>query len=473
MKYFKYFAVAFCFVLTANTWADTLTVGLYGYVPRVEQFEKVIRAKWDGEAKLEFFSAWKGGYHRNPNCATTEKNSCSNCSASPCNKGKQLDVFVFDALFLNDYRRRGLLASLTANDINPNGLSDFVPYAIKGVKNTDNTYAGIPLLGCTNVLFYRKGSGIKDVKTFDQLRNVVKTCKYTGLLPGVDQHNGMMLNMGGGTTNASYYLTTQFAMNGKYPFPTPTSINANVIDRMRTLMSMSSYQNSTQCCDKSYQRGIWFGQGYGNSFVGFTESMWGIAKGNNNTLPDDFGFKPLPLWNEGEANNPVFYVDVIGVNAHSKNLQQAKKLARLMGSSEVVVASTTGRGQPDNVPQYLLLTLKSAFDTLGKTYPIYNEMKTLAMNPDIKMFTLSHELSEWVKHNKNSVRTSVKNGFKCGCDVPTNEIVTRENSRSICTSTCQNHDAGDWNGQWTTASPYVPKGYKSVCGCDVCKLKGG
>lgn len=104
------------------------------------------------------------------------------------------------------------------------GLGDFVPYAIDGVKNADgSTYAGIPLFGCTNVLFCRDGLGLERANTFDEVRNIVQTCRFTGLVPGKPPHNGMMLDIAGKTTNATYYLATQYAMTGAYPFPTPTS----------------------------------------------------------------------------------------------------------------------------------------------------------------------------------------------------------------------------------------------------------
>lgn len=453
MKSLKCLMAVVLLSLTTHAWATTLKLGLYPYVPRVEQFKKVIEDKWaalDNGIELEVITnpdIWDGGYNTDPG---------------------DLDVFVFDALFLNKYRAANLLTALSSADINPGGLDDFVPYAIDGVKNGDGTYAAIPLLGCTNVLFYKKGLGIEAANTFDKVRDIVKTCKYTGVVPGQSPHNGMMLDIAGKTTNATYYVATQYAMNGTYPFPTPASISSNVTDRMRSLMTMSSYENGTADSLASYQRGIWFGQGYGNSFVGFTESMWGVAKGNNNQLPDNFGFKPLPLWNAGETTNPIFYADVIGVNATGDNIADAKKLAALLGSKDVVVASSTGVGQAGGVPQYLLLTLESAFDELATSYPVYADMKTMASNPNIKMFTLSDSLYEWFNSNKTTIRTDTRAGFSCGCDKATPSYLTSANASSVCTPLCQSQ--GGWNGQWTTASPYVPSGSNGVCGCKACSI---
>ncbi|NET53161.1 MAG: hypothetical protein F6K09_32190 [Merismopedia sp. SIO2A8] len=209
-----------------------------------------------------------------------------------------------------------------------------------------------------------------------------------------------------------------------------------------------------------------------NSFVGFTEAMWGVAKGNGDKLPTDFDFKPLPLWNAGEITDPVFYADVIGVNAKGENIAHAKKLAALLGSKDVVVASSTGATQPDGVPQYLLLTLNSAYDELATTYPVYEKMKTIANNPGIKMFTLSHELYAWLTDNdqqkEKEIRNSIRAGFSCGCDQATETPLTTTNASTVCTPLCETQ--GGWNGQWTSASPYVPAEAKGVCGCNACVI---
>lgn len=431
---------------------NTLRVGLYPYVPRPEQFKKVLIEEWDAlrtGIALEIIvddSVWDGGYKISP---------------------EGFDVYVFDALFLNQYRKEGFLQPLSPQDINPNGLDDFFPYAIDGVKNSDNqTYSGIPLLGCTNILFYKKSLNINSSSSFDDVKQAVKTCRYTGPVPGTGNRNGMMLDIAGSTTNGTFYIATQYAMYGQYPLPTPTSIDANVTQRLTELMEMSSYLNSTNGDYVPYQRGIWFGQGYGNSFVGFAEDMWGIAQGNRKKLPDDFSLMPLPLWNPGETNKPLFFADVIGVNPKGKNVNYAKKLAALLGSKDVVVKSTTGETE-DGVPQYLLLTLKSAFDELAKSYPMYNQMKAIASNPDINIFTLSDELYEWMDINKVAIKNDIRQDFSCGCDKTTDVFLNTSNAARECTSICG--DLG-WNGQWTSARPYVPDTANGSCGCNVCEI---
>ena len=66
-----------------------LTVGLYPYVPRLEQFQTAIKTQWakvQPQVTLKFLAAadWDGGYSNNP--------------------PKNADVYVFDAMFFDYFQ---------------------------------------------------------------------------------------------------------------------------------------------------------------------------------------------------------------------------------------------------------------------------------------------------------------------------------------------------------------------------------
>ena len=61
----------------------TLKVGLYPYVPRLQQFKDVFRDMWRRrDIRVEFDEKWDGGYGMDPNVSA-------------------LDAFVFDGIFLD------------------------------------------------------------------------------------------------------------------------------------------------------------------------------------------------------------------------------------------------------------------------------------------------------------------------------------------------------------------------------------
>src|SRR5687767_730345 len=71
-----------------------LTVGLYPYVPRIDQFKSALQTEWhkvQPNVQLNFltFEQWDGGYVTTP----------------PANA----DVYVFDALFFDNYRQQNLM----------------------------------------------------------------------------------------------------------------------------------------------------------------------------------------------------------------------------------------------------------------------------------------------------------------------------------------------------------------------------
>lgn len=71
----------------------TLNVALYGYVPDTERFEKAVQESWEkAEANVTLnFVNW--------DCYEEEPT-------------ENVDVFVFDAIYLNDYIEKGYLLPL-------------------------------------------------------------------------------------------------------------------------------------------------------------------------------------------------------------------------------------------------------------------------------------------------------------------------------------------------------------------------
>ena len=115
----------------------SLNIGLYPDVPRLEQFEEIIIKEWEKKhphVELIFQNWWDGGYKKEP---------------------ENLDLFIFDGVFLEDYINKGYLLPLKENDIND--FDDLLYYAKEGVKDKrSQEYFGIPQIACRSLLFYRK-----------------------------------------------------------------------------------------------------------------------------------------------------------------------------------------------------------------------------------------------------------------------------------------------------------------------------
>ena len=134
--------------------ATELTVGLYPYVPRLDQFKSAIQSEWQKvqpTVTLRFltFEEWDGGY----------------AMTSPA----AADVYVLDALFFEHYRQQSWMEPLAANEVM--NLADFLPYAIDGVRVGQQYYA-IPQLGCANLLIFdKRDTAIASANTLSQLKH--------------------------------------------------------------------------------------------------------------------------------------------------------------------------------------------------------------------------------------------------------------------------------------------------------------
>lgn len=424
--------------------AETLTVALYPYVPRVDQFKTAITEAWQKvqpSVNLVYVptNEWDGGYSDDPKST--------------------YDVFVFDAMYFEYFRSKGYLASMSPGEIA--NESDFLSYAIDGVKVSGNYYA-IPLLGCANILFFDKANtALKNATTLSDVNSALGQCTYTSEIP--PDRRGLMVDMAGTTTNVALYADTAHSLTGTYPLPqpAPSNLNQQAIANMTSIMSMASFRDATAHNVPAYGRAAWYNSGYGTAYVGYTESM---SQMSASTLAN-IDFKVMPLSNAG--NRPLFYADVIGVNAAITNPGRralAVQLANVMAASDTVVnaykAETTGGN-----PQYLMATRTSVFKTLAQTYPLYANMLSLVTDNNPLMFKLDASARTWITSVGSTIKTETRTAYTCGCDFPAAQpIFGNASAPPICNATCLDH--GGWNGQWTNQYPAAQDG--SVCGCNSC-----
>lgn len=427
---------------------DTLVVALYPYVPRLSQFKMTLRSQWQAvhpNSVLVFVSdvdslSWDGGYDDDP--------------------PQRVDVFAFDAVFLNYFIANKFLDPLAPDEVS--GLDDFFDYAITEMKR-DNQYYAIPQLGCANILFYRTGTALDTVRTLTGLTETVKKCTYTSQIP--PDERGMMLNLAGGTTSAAFYLDAVTSQTGAYPPPLPWNvreIDLEALTNIRTLLATASFSNATRRTG-SYQRATWFDQGYGEGYVGYTESMSVLHKSTR----DSIQFRVLPL--SDNERSSLFFADVVGVNPTTRQRgtrDLAVELANVMTSSKTMVQSI-GAAADEPYPQYLMATRPSVFDTLDDKFPIYTRMKALVTDNDPRLFALNDSSRVWFDRMKSPIRSEIRAEYPCGCDqIAASYIMDAEQAAEVCPETCASY--GGWNKQWTNRPPAAPSG-RSVCGCLSCE----
>lgn len=428
-------------VLEQAATGQTLTVALYPYVPRQAQFVSAITTAWASvqpNVTLTFLDAskWDGGYKIDP--------------------PTDADVYVFDAMFFEYFRAKGWLEAMEPAEIA--NADDFVQYAKAGVQSGGKYYA-IPQLGCASILFYQKSdTALDNASTLSEVKDALSQCTYTSAIP--PDRRGLMVDMSGGTTNATTYLAALSSLTGVYPPPLSNQIDPAAMSNMRLLLAMASYENGTNEAD---QRPVWFSNGWGRAVIGFTESM--SAMSPETRLGIDFKVMPM----SDNDNSPMFYADVVGINTTTnqrgtRNL--AVQLANVMASMDTMVASIGPDGtQP--YPQFLMPTRPSVFQKLGQSFPIYNEMYDLVTQDNPVMFKVDAGVRTWLTNMKTNITNSALSDYPCGCDYPAGFIADNSAAAAVCNDVCAGH--GGWSGQWTNQAPAAPAD-KAACGCKTCPV---
>jgi thiamine pyridinylase len=367
-------------------------------------------------------------------------------------------------MYFEYFRSKGWLEPLQPTEIQ--GLSDFVPYALQGVQ-VSGLYYAIPQLGCANLMFYqRSDSALAQANTLTQVNNALSRCTYTSTIP--PDYRGLMVDMSGGTTTATLYLDSEHSITGQYPLPlpwSPSQLDPAAIGNLRSLLAMASYENGTASPSDPYQRSNWFSSGWGRAVVGYSESMSDMSDQTLSTV----AFKVMPL--SDNANPPLFYADVIGINTSTNQRgtrSLAVQLANVMASRLTMVASI-GPDASNPRPQYLMPTRTSIFQTLGQSFPLYTVMYGLVTDSNPVMFKLDSQARSWLTAMKGTIQAESRANYPCSCDYPSQTYIPSDSQApAICQQTCAAH--GGWNGQWTNTYPAAPQG-QSACGCKTCPVQ--
>ncbi len=367
---------------------DSLSVGIYPYVPRLEQFKTAIRTAWGErhpDVALKFASdkQWDGGYDTDPG---------------------DLDVFVFDAILLDYFVAQGFLAAIQPDEVED--PEDYLAYALKGSR-VDGTLYGLPQLGCADILFFRRGD--RELAAADTLGEVLAAlgeCSYSEQIPppGV----GLMVDLAGGTTAACRYLDAVEDIYGLYTDDPPLAPSDDKIDswavaNLQRVLRMASLANA-RYEGAAYQRGKWFGEGRGRAVIGFTELMSEIGDATRAELE----FKPMPLSDRDGVS--LFYADVAGINSRvGAKRALALELANLMTSTAVMLASIGPTPQADS-SQYLMPVRHSILHRLAEDDPLYARMQQLVEQSSPRLFRIGPASRDWLKTRKKTIRQRIHDG---------------------------------------------------------------
>ena len=131
-----------------------------------------------------------------------------------------------------------------------------------------------------------------------------------------------------------------------------------------------------------YERARWFSQGLGRAYISYTESMSAMAGGTDGLELRQFSYT-------GMSDVPLMAADVAAIYAGipENKLAYAFDLLNLLTGTAVMTAAVS----PDEehpLPQYLLPTRLSAYDLLCARYPVYEQLRTIAVNPENRLPSL-------------------------------------------------------------------------------------
>jgi thiamine pyridinylase len=338
--------------------SPALTVALFPWVPRPEQVEQAVTSAWDDRhpgMPLRFVD-W-------------------DCYSSDPPAG--VDVFVFDAILLDDLVRRGLVQPLADGEVDD--PADLLPYALRAARGRDNGLYGVPMYGCASLLFYRDGDAA--LERADDLGDVVRAlgpARYTTVVP--PRGKGLLVDLSDPSMDAFLYVEALEDTYGVYTAdpplaPTATKLDPRAIDGLRDLRIMAGARQAGAVTTQQFTRSEWFGEGRGRALIGFSESLCDMSA----AARDRVELTIVPFADAGRGDVRLFYTDLIGLAPEltpGPRRDLALELANLIGSADMMV-DAIGPSADDPTPQYLFSVRRSVYDELAPRYPLYTRMSEL------------------------------------------------------------------------------------------------
>ncbi len=367
--------------------AQFLNVSLYPFLPRPDQFKVALQEAWN---------------QRHPDVSLVFYDY-------DCYKGEPsdiLDVFVFDAIYLSEFRDMGFLYELSEQDIDDwESFMDFTWDACK----TDGVPYAIPYLGCINVLFYREGDEeLGQVVDLSQLHNILGDSSTPDVAqppPG----KGLLIDLTGGTTDACLYLLAQMAVYDEFTMDPPLlpsdDLDPQALANLQLLTKMAGVAQASYV-DVAGNRVSWFVAGDGRALVGPTETLCSLPPDR----VDSVRFRPLPLAKE-PRNEYAYYVDAIGIkrNMDPRKRPLAIELANLMASNEVLLNSIRPLGSGTNA-QYLIPARRDIIPELIELAPMYEQIVDVLLSSVRFPFRIGPDSRTWISENKASIRNQILYG---------------------------------------------------------------
>lgn len=344
------------FKKTSTSDPITLNVSLYKSIPHYDSFEKTVEECWSEkhpDVKLNF-ADWDCYGRTLP---------------------EDLDVFVFDSISLDFLSEKGCLLPLSEEDIED--YNDLIPAFAEGCR-VNGQICAVPQLLCTDLLYTRKNDA--DLKNADNIHDLFAALDEPGLL--LDK-----------TSTCTMYLQAlvdcKHQYMDQYPPIEAETLSSEAVDSLEKIrkMHLTDPERVPVKGDKFYYSRKFAG-GMGRAYIGYSEAM--------DMMGEKASEMDFRLFSMTEDDNiPMFYLDAAAVSAKISDEKKtlALELLNMITNKDTLVRVSINDGNP----RYLLLARYSAYDTLASDYPIYKEMKKVALVPDAHVFRIKPDGNEYLE----------------------------------------------------------------------------
>lgn len=218
---------------------------------------------------------------------------------------KNLDIFVYDAVFFYDFLEKGYLLPIAEEDITE--IDDYFPYTLDVGKEDGIIYA-LPQLLCTNLLYARaEDRELANVRNIHELYQIIGDRSQT--TDPLTDEGRLLMDMPDQISSALWYVEVQTDQEQSFSewvnMPKSRDFDPNIMETLQMVQAMAGgYENG----DAGESSGKRFADGHGRAFIGYSESMNDMGEAAGSVVFHRFSLST-------DDDIPLMYADIASINA--------------------------------------------------------------------------------------------------------------------------------------------------------------
>lgn len=316
-----------------------VTYSVYPYLPDAHYYAEVLEAEWSErhpDVRLEYvpYDCYFGG------------------------RPEGIDVIMYDVIMERAFVEKGYLRPLDVRDRIDTG--DYYPFTLEKAAGYAENY-GVPVFLCCDLLIYDGNN--RELSAAEDIFDVAASESKALISFAAYGDHVYLLDAAVDMTQDAQVIQSKDRLGG--------------IDVAASKAALAAAAIGEYTDTDGNALAALYDAGVADGYIGYAETLRFLEH-----RLEDTEVKQISVGKS--ANIPLFYCDMAGISADvpDARIGLCMDLIEIMTDTEVMQRVSV----KDGAPQYLMFPRVSFYEAMQNEYPMYAKLRTVAENPDNRLF---------------------------------------------------------------------------------------